>query len=190
MTTTHDPKVSPPAAPVLEAGRVSLQPSPYGEVTAPFLALLGAREARIRELELEAEVLRLLVVEAAAKDVLIWGGGGSRRSRVAPTPRGGGAMTEHGPAFFDQIRADLAAEGVVIQAADWLIEATGAPPDARPPRPAVGAWYTPPSCEGPPGGTCFSLIPRRFDTWRRGGGVCKGRPRNCGADPRTCKVNP
>jgi len=65
MTTTHDPKVSPPAAPVLEAGRVSLQPSPYGEVTAPFLALLGAREARIRELE--AELARLREVEAAAR---------------------------------------------------------------------------------------------------------------------------
>lgn len=70
MTTTHDPKVSPPAAPVLEAGRVSLQPSPYGEVTAPFLALLGAREARIRALE--AELARLREVEAAAKDVLDW----------------------------------------------------------------------------------------------------------------------
>jgi hypothetical protein len=38
-------------------------------------------------------------------------------------------MEKHGLAFFDQIRADLAAEGITIRASDWLLEADDAPPD-------------------------------------------------------------
>ena len=50
-------------------------------------------------------------------------------------------MTEHGLAFFDQIRADLAAEGITIRASDWLVEADDAPPDVCPPQPVTEAPF-------------------------------------------------
>ena len=77
-------------------------------------------------------------------------------------------MSEHearGLEFFDKIRADLAAEGVVVRASDWLLEADE-PPEVCPPQPLTRAlraerlwhWHRRDVCRGgTAGSTCPAL---------------------------------